>query len=824
MTVWRMKSRIMLIRSFHYLMVKTIMKRRRNVIISLLLMVLLTGIDLHAQRGIVRGRIFDEQANAPIPFANIVIPDLGIGATSDLDGNFLITGVEPGFRQVRASSIGFETRITEEFMVTNAITTYLDIPMRQTAVTIKTAVITTSAFRKEAMSPVSMRTITLSEIEKSPGGNRDISKVIQSLPGVSSGVSFRNDVIVRGGGASENRFYLDGMEIPNLNHFATQGASGGPAGIINTDFLREVDFYSGAFPVNRGNALSSVIDMKQVNGNREKLNFRGSLGATDLALTANGPLGERTSYVLSLRRSYLQFLFQVIGLPFLPTYTDYQFKVRTQIDRKNELIFLSLGALDRFELNTGIKEPTDEQAYILGYVPVNDQWNYAVGAVYRHYGKNSTDTWVISRNMLDNQQIKFADNDDTEPTNLVLDYNSQEIENKLRYEHKGRYDRFEILLGGGAEYAKYTNETFQKTFAQGESLIINYDSYLDLFKWSGFAQASGEFLEDERLSLSLGFRVDGNSYSDDMANPFKQFSPRFSASYALASRWSLNFNTGRFFQLPPYTTLGYRDLNGELVNRNNNLKYIRADHLVAGIEFNRTSNSKLSVEGFWKGYNHYMFSVRDSISLASKGADFGTFGDEEVTSTSMGRAYGAELLLREKNLRDFNIILSYTFVRSEFKEKNDAWVPSAWDNRHLINLLVQRKFKNWDAGFRWRFVGGTPYTPLDVEFSSYKTIWNTNFRGYSDFSRYNQMRLASAHQLDIRVDRQFYLNKWSLMFYLDIQNVYNFKADSPPVYILERDQDGVPLTDPGNPDKYLLKKLALQNGTILPSIGIIVEF
>ncbi|MFO7722991.1 MAG: TonB-dependent receptor [Bacteroidales bacterium] len=797
-------------------------------LLKLLILLVATGssllpADAFGQRGVIRGRIFDEQTNAPIPFSSIVIVDLGIGATSDLDGNYLITGVEPGFRQLRASSVGYETRITEEFMVTNALTTFVDIPMKQAVLTVESFVVTTSAFRKDAESPVSMRTITLSEIEKSPGGNRDISRVIQSLPGVSSSVSFRNDVIVRGGGASENRFYLDGMEIPNLNHFATQGASGGPAGIINTDFLREVDFYSGAFPVNRGNALSSVIDMKQVNGSQEKLNFRGSVGATDLALTANGPIGENTTYVASLRRSYLQFLFQVIGLPFLPTYTDYQVKVRTKINQKNDITFLSLGALDRFELNTGIENPSEEQQYIVGYLPVNNQWNYAIGAVYRHYGAKFTDTWVISRNMLDNQQVKYANNDESSPQNLLLDYTSQEIENKIRYEHKGKFMGYDVLVGGGAEYAKYLNSTYQKTFAQGESLTLDYDSFLDLYKWSGFAQASKGFLKDNRLLLSGGFRLDGNSYSPEMTNPLKQFSPRISASYAFAPKWSVNFNTGRFFQLPPYTTLGFRDAQGILVNKSNDLKYIRADHLVGGIEYNRTPNSKLSVEGFWKNYANYMFSVRDSVSLASKGADFGTFGDEEVTSTSDGRAYGLELLLREKSLRGFNIILSYTFVRSEFIERGDQWVPSAWDNRHLINFLVQKSYKNWDAGFRWRFVGGTPYTPFDVELSSLKDVWNTNFRGYIDYSRYNQARLSSGHQLDIRVDRQFYFDKWSLMLYLDVQNAYNFQAESPPVYLLDRDANGLPLTDPADPSKYVLKELRVQSGTVLPSIGIIIE-
>lgn len=803
---------------------KTHMHSGKQVFTALLfLSAFLTVSPLYAQKGIIKGKVFEAQSNTPIPFASVLLVESGIGATTDLDGNFIITGVEPGFRQIRASSIGYETRITEEFMVTNALTAFIEIPLKPMVYKTGTVLVTTSVFRKSDESPVSMRTITLSEIEKSPGGNRDISKVIQSLPGVSSGVSFRNDVIVRGGGTSENRFYLDGMEIPNLNHFATQGASGGPAGIINTDFLSEVDFYSGAFPVNRGNALSSIIDMKQVNGREDKVNFRGSIGATDLSLTANGPIGENITYVLSLRRSYLQFLFKVIGLPFLPTYTDYQVKVRTKIDKKNDITFLSLGALDKFKLNTGIEDPTEEQAYIVGYLPVNNQWNYAIGAVYRHYGNQFIDTWVVSRNMLDNQQLKYANNDDSSPENLLLDYTSREIENKVRYEHKGKKGNYNLLIGAGAEYARYLNNTYQKTAGLGEFLIVNYESALDLYKWNGFAQASRSLLKGDKLKLSLGFRVDGNSYSREMANPLPQFSPRFSASYALDEKWSLNFNTGRFFQLPPYTTLGYRDNQNMLVNKDNGLKYIRADHIVGGFDYQRTSNSKFSIEGFWKGYANYMFSLRDSVSLASKGADFGTFGDEEVVSTSDGRAYGLELLVRERNLRGFNVIVSYTYVRSEFKERNDTWVSSAWDNRHLVNIVVQRKFKNWDAGFRWRLTGGSPYTPFDAEYSAFKDVWNTNFRGYPDYDRYNQERLNAAHQLDIRVDRQFYFDRWSLMLYMDIQNAYNFQSESAPVYILDRDENGIPKTDPYNSDKYLLKKLDLRSGTVLPSIGIIIE-
>ncbi|HQH41927.1 MAG TPA: Plug domain-containing protein, partial [Bacteroidales bacterium] len=223
-------------------------------------------------------------------------------------------------------------------------------------------------------------------IEKNPGGNRDISRVIQAFPGVASTPAYRNDVIVRGGGPSENRFFLDGVEIPNLNHFATQGASGGPVGIINADLIREVNFYSGAFPASRGNALSSVLEFSTIDGNKEKTKFRGSVGASDLALALDGPLTSNTTYFLSARRSYLQFLFSALGLPFLPTYNDFQFKVRSRPDAKNEILIMGLGSLDNSRLNLNANE-TEIQRYILGYLPENKQYSYTFGAVTNIIGK-----------------------------------------------------------------------------------------------------------------------------------------------------------------------------------------------------------------------------------------------------------------------------------------------------------------------------------------------------------------------------------------------------------------------------------------------------
>jgi hypothetical protein len=808
--------------------------RKNYLIISLVILIISSNLlGQEEGKGFIEGRIFNAVTNEPIPFASIVIWGTNIGSVSDLDGRFLFTGIKPGYIELRASSVGFKLYVSQPILVTNANKVNIEIPMEESVIEIDEITVKASPFRRTEESPVSLRRISIEEIDKNPGGNRDISKVIQSYPGVGSTVSFRNDLIVRGGGAGENRFYLDGVEIPNINHFATQGASGGPVGILNVDFIREVNFYSGAFPANRGNALSSVLEFTQIDGNNDKLKFKGSVGASDLSITLDGPITDKTTYIASYRRSYLQFLFTALELPFLPTYNDFQFKVKSRINTKNEIYFIGLGAYDISILNLKANE-TEDQRFILSFLPENKQWSYTFGLVYKHYTENGFDTWVLSRNHLNNAAYKYYNNIEVDSLK-TLDYQSWEGENKFRYEHTSRYDNgLKLNYGLNFEQAKYTNSTFSRSFANDAPYTINYDSELSLFKWGIFGQVSKGFLK-ERLVLSLGARMDANSYSPEMNNLLKQFSPRFSASYLVAPRWYLNFNTGRYFQQPPYTMLGYRDNNGTLVNKENGLKYYRTDHLVSGAEFVPDDKSLISLEGFYKWYADYPVSVIDKISLASKGGDFGTVGDEEVLSLAKGQAYGLELFYRNRDLAGFNVIISYTLFRSKSQlidsllNPVNSFIPSSWDNKHLLNLTTIRKFKkDWQAGFKLKFLGGAPYTPWDLATSAMRPAWDVRGRGYLDFTQFNTLRLKGFLQLDVRVDKEFYFDRWTLTLYSDIQNILNFKADQPANLYRAEDGNGNPVIinpeDPYMDQLYELKLVQSESGTILPTVGIIVEF
>ena len=808
--------------------------------IILILFTVINTIILNAQTSVIKGSVKDATNNETIPFANIFIEQINSGVATDFNGNYKLENLKPGLYTVKCSFVGYDPITISEIIVNPNKPTILDFKLIESSTSLEVVEITASPFQKSEESPVSKRSINATEIYRNPGGNRDISKVITSLPGVASTVSFRNDIIIRGGAPNENRFYLDGIEIPNINHFATQGSSGGPVGMINVNFIREVDLYSGAFPANRGNTLSSVLEFRQIDGNPERIASTLTVGSSDFGVTLDGPLSKNTTFVFSARRSYLQLLFSAIGLPFLPTYNDSQFKIKTKLDDKNQITFIGLGAIDDFVLNTAInenilaKETLTQQDssdiknnnYILGYLPVTTQWNYAVGANWTHFNDNSFQNFIFSRNHLNNKSVKYKDNINLEE-NLLQDYLSEEIENKFRFENTIRKNGWKINFGTGLEYVTYKNSTYQKFIYQNNEETFSFNSELNFVKTSIFGQISKKALEN-KLIASLGIRTDQNSYSKEMSNPLKQLSPRLSIAYALGEKSSLNFNMGQYFQLPAYTVMGYENNFGELVNKNNGITYINNKQIVLGLETNPGNFSKITLEGFYKKYNNYPFLLGDSISLANLGGNFGVIGNEAVNSTSQGRSYGIEFLAQKKLNKSFYGIFAYTLVRSEFKDKNNEYIPSAWDNLHIISMTGGIKLKNnWEFGMKFRFSGGSPYTPYDTLTSSYTYIWDVNSFGVFDYDQLNSVRLNSNHAVDIRIDKKWFWKKVTLNIYLDIQNLYNFQAELPPSWVAATDLEGNKLTLPSNPnqpDRYQLERIENNAGTILPSIGLQFEF
>lgn len=767
----------------------------------------------------VKGTVIDKSSRQPLEFINVMIVGLNKGGVTNAEGKFSIGQVPPGIYRLQASAIGYKTVTTPEYILSTR-DLHIQIEMEENQTELEGVTVTASPFRRDIESPVSLRIIGLQEIEKSPGANRDISRIVQSYPGVTfSPIGYRNDLIVRGGSPSENRFYLDGVEIPNINHFSTQGASGGPVGILNADLIREVNFYTGAFPTDKGNALSSVLDFKLRDGDMERNSLKATLGASEVSLASNGHLGKKTSYLVSVRQSYLQFLFDMLGLPFLPTFTDAQFKLKTRFDARNELTVLGLGGIDKMKLNT--KADDEDNEYILSYLPKIQQETFTLGAVYRHYAGAHVQSVVASHSYLNNRNTKYQQNDESDPDHLMLRLRSTEQNTQLRLENSSSFRNWKVTVGTSLDYSQYSNTTFQKVYTD-HAQTFDYHTYLGIMRWGLFGTVNYTSI-DERFTASLGLRADANNYSAAMKDLSDQLSPRLSLSYQLTEHWSLSGNAGLYYQLPPYTALGFKNNNGLYANKYA-LRYMQVSQGSIGLNWRKGDTFEVSVEGFYKDYDKIPLSVADGIPLTCKGNDYGVIGNELLTSTSQGRSYGAELLLKWLIAKKLNLASSFTLFKSEYRtDKESEYIASAWDNRFIFNLRGTYNLpRHWSVGMKVSCIGGAPYTPYDADKSSLVTAWNAQGKPYYDYTRYNEERLPAFTQVDIRIDKTFYLKRCMLGFYIDLQNIAGSKLKQADVLM----STGV-IKNPDAPiaeQRYVMKSLKQESGTLLPTLGITFEY
>ena len=766
----------------------------------------------------VSGRVIDRLTRQPVAYAAVVpVGQEQRGASTDSLGRFRLERVRAGIFRLSASSVGYKTVVTPEYLV-SAATPFIEIEMEEDATQLEAVTVVPSPFRATAESPVGLQVIGVREIEKSPGANRDVSRIVRSYPGVSfSPVGYRNDLIVRGGGPSENKFYLDGIEIPNINHFATQGATGGPVSILNADLIREINFYTGAFPADRSGALSSVLDIQLRDGNPEKQTFKATLGASEVSLSGSGHIGEKTSYLFSLRQSYLQLLFKMIGLPFLPNYIDGQLQVKTRLSEHDELTVLGLAGFDNMKLN--LDEEGEDAEYLLSYLPRIRQETFTVGAAWRHYAGRHVQTVSLGHTYLNNRNLKYRGNDDSSEDNLTLRLRSVEQKTTLRAENRTYLGRWTVREGVEVNYSDYTNRTLQRLYTD-RTQLSDYRTRLGIVGWGLFAGA--EYASaDKRFTASAGLRADGCDYSGRMARLWNQLSPRASVSYALAPAWSVSGSAGLYYQLPPYTALGFKRDDG-LVNRS--LDYMRVGIFSAGVDWRLRDRLIVSFEGFYKRYGDVPLSVADGIPLSCKGNDYGVVGNEKLVSSAQGRAYGVEAMARWQIPGRVSVVGSVTVFRSEYRNDRQApWIASAWDNRFVVNVSGTYDLpRHWSVGAKLSAVGGAPYTPYDVERSSLVEAWDAQGRPYYDYSKYNAGRLDAFAQLDVRVDKVFYFRRCMLGLYIDLQNVAGGKLRQPDVLMSTGEIENP--SAPASEQRYRMKRLEQVSGTLLPSLGVTVEF
>ena len=541
------------------------------------------------------GSVVDDATGETLIGVNILIEGTDKGTTTDIDGNFVLEDLSPGAYNITASYLGYQTFTISNVLVQSKGNDDLNFRLLPSSVEIQVVEVTANPFRTSLESPVSLQRLSPEEIRTYPGGNNDIAKVVQSLPGVSGSIGgFRNDVIIRGGAPNENVYYLDGVEIPNINHFSTQGSAGGPVGLLNVDFIENVELSASGFGARYDNPLSGVLQFDQKVGNQRERQTNLRISASETSLTTEGPLfkkgdkDSKTSYIVSARRSYLQFLFELIGLPIRPDYWDYQYKINHEIDERNTIYITGIGSIDDFSVKAPDEFDAEQQA-VLDQVPIIKQRTNTVGVGWKRLLENGKGVMrtVVSHNYLNNDFSAYEDNENL--TGLYLKNISTEAELKARYEYTRFLGNWTLTGGGNLINADYSNDSELINFG------LQYLTDINFFRYGMFAQATG-LLRGGKMSVSVGLRADDNTFSTENLTLLKTLSPRASISIVLdkKEKWRFNSSIGKYHKILPYTILGFQDETGEYANRNES--YIGSYHAVSGIEYRLGNYGKVSVE------------------------------------------------------------------------------------------------------------------------------------------------------------------------------------------------------------------------------------
>ncbi|WP_299532788.1 TonB-dependent receptor [Ulvibacterium sp.] len=757
------------------------------------------------------GTVVDE-VGQPIFGASVFLEGTGQGAQTDFDGNYTIKNITPGSYNLVVSYIGYKTQTEYNIIVRSKGTPNYNFVLKESVQQLGEVVVSNAnKISRPRETPLSTQSLSAVEIATYPGSNNDVVQVAQTLPGVSPSIGgFRNDLIIRGGAPNETVYYLDGMEIPNINHFSTQGSAGGPVGLINVSFIDNVTLSTSAFGAQYDNPLSGVLQFSQRNGNSRNFTGNFRVSASEAALTLEGPLfkksGEKgkTTFLASVRRSYLQFLFEAIGLPFRPNYWDYQYKINHKINTYNDISLIGIGSIDDFSVESPDDFDAEQQAQ-LEQAPFINQRTNAIGVTWKNRFKDGSGFMetTLSNNTLVNDFTRFEDAENE--TGVIFSNDARESETKLRYALTKFIGDWKLTSGFNLQHSDYENETLNITDG------LAFTTQIDFFKYGFFSNLTKSFFDD-KLDVSFGFRMDNDSFTEE-DNLFSTFSPRLSLSYEFSENWRLNGSLGRYYKLPPYTILGFRDNNGILINQDS--EYTLSDHVVIGLQHYFGPSSSISLEGFYKRYDDYPVSVLDGVSLANKGADFEILGSEDVETVGRGRSYGAELQFQQKLSNNFYGIFAYTWFYSEFTGfDRNVFLPSVWDSRHLISFTGGYKLKrNWEISARYRFAGETPFVPTNLE----ETLENYP-EVVLDYNRLGEENLNVFSQLDVRIDKKWNFTKLSLNVFAEAQNILGQDIPQPAEYGLNRDSNGT-IIQPRS-----LIEIESDTGQIIPSIGIVVDF
>ncbi|MCC7052426.1 MAG: TonB-dependent receptor [Gemmatimonadaceae bacterium] len=737
--------------------------------------------------GLIDGRVRAAQTQQPVASATITVGGTTLSVATGEDGRFRLRA-PAGVVRLEVRAIGFAPIVRSDVVVSAGKPTTLVIELQPRVVQLATVEVAPSYFEPARATPVSTQRFSAEEVRRTPGVQEDVVRAVSVLPGVGVTTAGRNDLVVRGGAPFENLFVVDNVEVPNVNHFGTQGSTGGPVSLIPIEFVQDAALSAGGFGVRYGDRTSSVTTITLREGNRARRATTLNLSATGLGAIAEGPLPHDGSLLVSARRSYLDFVFNAAGFPFIPSYTDVTLKLVQRPSARDEVSLLVIGARDRIRFSNATADDRYDNSTVLG----SSQDQYVAGLTWKRLLPRGVLLTTLGRTY---SRFDAAQRDSSDPPQLIFGARSTEGESSLRSDLTLQLNaRTELTAGAIVKYASALDYDITlpgalRRDAAGVARPLRVDTSFTAWRQAAYAQASVEV--NDRLRLTLGARADHYGFL-----AATRVAPRAALAWSVGGSSTLTLVGGRYYQAPQPTWLVGDPAN---VDR---LQPLRADQVVAGWQRLLRPDVKVQVEGYVKSYADYPGRVfRPRAVLQPSGYDDVTndipYGLEPLVAGATGQVRGVEVLL-QKRLSEVPVygLVSASYNRTRFTGLDGIESIGAFDSPMVFNaLLGWRPNPRWEYSGRIRSAAGLPTTPFTAG-------------GTLDFTRYNAgERLPVFFALDLRIDRRFSFRRSQLVTYIDVQNATARKNVSQVAW-----------------DARLRAPKANESIGVLPSIGINWEF
>ncbi len=703
--------------------------------------------------GSIVGRIVSTANGAGIADARIEVLGTGRAATSGALGRYLIDSVPVGAWRVRASAIGFEPVVLTDILVGSGKPVELELRLTPRVVEVQEIVVDAPYFQPTVESATSTGNLSAEDVRRAPGVQEDVVRAVALFPGVAITTGGRNDLAVRGGAPYENLFLVDGLEVPNINHFGSQGSTGGPLTVLNIDFIREASFSTGGFGVQYGDRTASLSSFSLREGNSERLAGEVNLSATGFGVIGEGPMGKNGTFLASVRRSYLDLVFRAADFSFIPEYWDAQMKVTQRIGTRSSLSLVAVGALD----NVVLDEETADDRLDNSRIAAPDQKSYFAGLTWNYSLPKGLLTATLGRTW-----TRFATSQyDTLLAPVYLN-RSEEGDNSLRTDLAWQFSpRLQVTFGNTLRIADQLDHDVllageYRTDSLNQSEPLAADTSFTALRNATYVQAA---IFAGSVRITAGVRGDWYGFLDAF-----RLAPRVGANIPVGQSGSLNLSLGQYYQAPPFIWLVGDPGN---IDR---LEPIRADAAIVGYERLFRPDLKGQVEVYYKRYTDYPARLfRPEAVLQPAGFDDVTSdipsGLEPLSSIGTGRSYGVELQLQKKfSTVPLYGLVSLTANRSEYAGVDSVYYTGSFETRFIGNLLAGWRFNpKWEVSGKYRVATGLPYTPFAATGPE---------QGERDFTQYNQQRLPAYSAVDIRIDRRWSFRSVQLDVYVDIQNLF----------------------------------------------------